>query len=234
MRKRSLQGPGPRFGGYIRRAFSPRKDVKDDKLNDMPGRIIRGMRLHDGFLDVEGQRGVVDDLRRVAQAAPFFVPVTPRGQKMSVKMTAAGAFGWITDRKGYRYDDLHPSGVPWPEIPTSILAVWRAVVPEARAPECCLINWYGPEAKMGLHQDRDEADFTQPVVSISLGDDALFRIGNAERGGKTESIWLRSGDVAVMEGTSRLLFHGVDRIAAGTSQLLDKPGRINVTLRVVT
>lgn len=153
---------------------------------------------------------------------------------MSVRMTSAGRFGWIADRSGYRYDMAHPSGVPWPPIPDSILAVWRAVAQDARDPESCLVNWYGPEARMGLHQDRDEADFAQPVVSISLGDDALFRIGNEARGGKTDSLWLRSGDVLVMGGAARLLHHGVDRIRPGTSTLLEAPGRINLTLRVVT
>lgn len=149
-------------------------------------------------------------------------------------MTSAGEFGWISDRRGQRYAPAHPQGTPWPPIPQSVLDVWHLVAPDARAPESCLVNWYAPDARMGLHQDRDERDLTQPVVSISLGDDALFRIGNAERGGSTDSVWLRSGDVLVMGGAARLLHHGVDRIAAGTSTLLDAPGRINLTLRVVT
>ena len=192
------------------------------------------MRVHDGFLSPEAQAAMVGDLRVVVRAAPFFAPVTRRGQALSVRMTSAGRFGWVSDRRGYRYEPRHPSGLPWPPIPASVLAVWRAVVPEARDPESCLVNWYGPEARMGLHQDRDEADFTQPVVSISLGDDALFRIGADVRGGKTESLWLRSGDVLVMQGAARLLHHGVDRIAPGTSTLLERPGRLNLTLRVVT
>lgn len=177
---------------------------------------------------------MVAQVRAVVAAAPLVRPVTPRGQPLSVRMTSAGSHGWVSDGQGYRYEARHPSGVAWPAIPDSIRAVWDAVVPQARAPESCLVNWYDPEARMGMHVDRDEVDATQPVVSISLGDDALFRIGNAARGGKTESLWLRSGDVLVMGGDARLLHHGVDRIAPGTSTLLEAPGRINLTLRVVT
>jgi alkylated DNA repair protein (DNA oxidative demethylase) len=113
------------------------------------------------------------------------------------------------------------------------LAVWERFAPGARAPECCLVNLYR-EARMGLHQDRDEADLSQPVVSISLGDEALFRVGGTERGGPTRSVWLRSGDVAVLAGPARLAFHGVDRVRAGSSSLVPGGGRINLTLRVVT
>ncbi|MCY1128205.1 alpha-ketoglutarate-dependent dioxygenase AlkB [Frigidibacter sp. RF13] len=192
------------------------------------------MRLHAGWISPEDQRALVSGLRSVIAAAPLFAPLTGWGKPMSVRMTSAGRFGWYSDRKGYRYIDRHPSGSAWPPIPDRALEVWRALAGSARDPECCLINWYGPEARMGLHQDRDEADFTEPVLSISLGDDGLFRVGNIDRGGPSESVWLRSGDVLVMEGASRLLHHGIDRIAAGTSTLLERPGRINLTLRVVT
>ena len=177
---------------------------------------------------------LLGDLRGVLAAAPLFSPMTPFGRPMSVRMTSAGRFGWYSDRKGYRYVDRHPDGTAWPPIPQRVLAIWRAVTACARDPECCLINHYGPGACMGMHQDRDEADFCWPVVSVSLGDDALFRIGNLERSGRSESLWLRSGDVLVMAGAARLIHHGVDRIAPGTSTLLSAPGRINLTLRVVT
>ncbi|SFJ68841.1 alpha-ketoglutarate-dependent dioxygenase AlkB family protein [Jannaschia pohangensis] len=203
-------------------------------MNGPDGRDIRGVRLFDGFLDAAAQAAMVSDVRDIVRAAPLIAPVTRRGQALSVRMTSAGDMGWITDRGGYRYAPRHPSGVAWPPIPASVLAVWRTVVPDARTPESCLVNWYAPDARMGLHQDRDEGDFDQPVVSISLGDDALFRIGNVARGGSTESIWLRSGDVLVMGGAARLIHHGVDRIAPGTSTLLEAPGRINLTLRVVS
>lgn len=153
---------------------------------------------------------------------------------MSVRMTAAGDFGWISDRRGYRYADRHPGGAEWPPIPAAVLDIWTAVGGCARAPECCLVNFYDAQARMGLHQDRDEADFSAPVVSVSLGDSARFRVGNTTRGGTTESLWLESGDVAVMGGDARLVYHGVDRIKAGSSTLLPEGGRINLTLRVVT
>ncbi len=152
---------------------------------------------------------------------------------MSVRMTSAGKYGWYSDRRGYRYVTEHPSGRAWPAIPDSVLAIWRDVTGLDRRPDCCLINFYGPVAKMGMHQDRDEADFSWPVVSVSLGDDGLFRIGNMTRGGPTESIWLRSGDVVVMGGAARLTYHGIDRIRPGTSTLLQETGRVNLTLRVV-
>lgn len=194
---------------------------------------IRGCTYIPGFLEPAAQAQMVAALRDVVARAPFFTPRTRRGP-MSVQMTAAGAFGWVSDGRGYRYEPRHPSGVDWPAIPACVLKVWNAVAPDARAPECCLINLYRGSAKMGLHQDRDEADLTQPVVSISLGDDALFRIGHVEKGGRTESLWLRSGDVLVMGGAARLIHHGVDRIRAGSSALLEGGGRINLTLRVVT
>ena len=195
---------------------------------------LRDATIWPGLLDSAAQVALADDIRAVVRQAPLFTPVTPRGQAMSVRMTAAGTHGWISDRRGYRYETHHPSGAPWPPIPDSILALWRRVAPDARMPDCCLINWYGPGARMGLHQDRDEADFTQPVVSVSLGDDGLFRIGNDTRGGKTDSVWLRSGDVLVLGGAARLRFHGIDRIRPGTSALFDTAGRLNLTLRVVT
>ena len=198
----------------------------------VPGRNIRGFALHGDLLGPAEQAALVEDLRGVIAAAPLFSPMTPYGKPMSVRMTSAGSLGWVSDRRGYRYSPLHPQGTPWPPIPERVLAVWRAVSGVQRLPDCCLINFYGEGARMGMHQDRDEADFAWPVVSISLGDDALFRIGNVERGGKTESVWLRSGDVMVMGGAARLAYHGVDRIAFGTSTLLRQAGRINLTLRV--
>lgn len=198
-----------------------------------PDAVIRGATLHSGLLDRPAQEALLADLRGVVAAAPLFSPVTRWGKPMSVRMTSAGRYGWVSDRRGYRYDRQHPSGVDWPPIPGRVLDLWHDVTGLAREPDCCLINFYEGPARMGLHQDRDEADFTWPVLSVSLGDDALFRIGNVARGGSTESLWLRSGDVLVLGGAARLLHHGVDRVAAGTSTLLPKGGRINLTLRVV-
>ena len=194
----------------------------------------KGFVIYPGYLDRSAQESLVEDLRAVLRRAPLMQPITARGTPMSVKMSAAGDFGWISDRRGYRYEPQHPNGAPWPAIPQAVLDIWTAVGNCARRPECCLINWYGQGAKMGLHQDRDEADFSCPVVSISLGDEGLFRMGNPQRGGKTESIWLRSGDVVVMAGAARFAHHGVDRLRFGSSTLLPQGGRINLTLRVVT
>lgn len=202
-------------------------------MANRPSVDVQGCTIIPDFLDLSAQRQMVEDLRRVAEAAPFVRPVTPWGKPMSVRMTSAGRCGWGASTKGYSYAPAHPSGVPWPAIPESVLSVWSAVAKTERAPDCCLINYYDAKARMGLHQDKDEADFAFPVVSISLGDSALFRVGGTERSDSTKSIWLNSGDVAVLSGAARLAFHGIDRIKSGTSTLLDKPGRINVTLRVV-
>jgi len=194
---------------------------------------IRGFRIFRGFLDRSAQVAMVADIRAVVSRAPLFSPLTPYGKPMSVRMTSAGRYGWYADRSGYRYVAQHPNGRAWPPIPDSVLAVWRQVTEACREPECCLVNYYAGSARMGLHQDRDEADFSWPVVSVSLGDDALFRIGNPTRGGKTVSTWLASGDVVLMGGAARLTYHGVDRIKPGTSTLLEGGGRLNLTLRVV-
>jgi DNA oxidative demethylase len=212
------------------------EDLQENHADPSIGPVtgIGGAQLYAGFLDPGHQTALVADVRAIAEAAPFFRPVTQRGQEMSVRMTSAGSLGWVSDRRGYRYEPCHPSGAAWPPIPETVLDIWRAVSGSARLPDCCLVNYYDGTARMGLHQDRDEADFRWPVVSVSLGDDALFRIGGTTRGGRTQSVWLRSGDVLVMGGSARLCYHGIDRIAAGTSMLLPKGGRINLTLRVVT
>ena len=194
---------------------------------------VGGVIVWPGWFDTAAQAALVEDIRAVARAAPFFRPVTPRDQPMSVRMTSAGRCGWVSDRAGYRYAPRHPSGADWPPIPARVLDLWHEVTGLDRAPDCCLVNFYGEGARMGLHQDRDEADFSWPVVSVSLGDDGLFRVGGTTRGGRTQSMWLKSGDVAVLGGAARLSFHGVDRIRFRSSPLLPEGGRINLTLRVV-
>ena len=198
-----------------------------------PDIVVGGAPIWRGWLGADAQAAMVADLRRLVAAAPLFSPETRFGKQMSVRMTSAGRYGWFSDRRGYRYIERHPSGVDWPEIPAPVMDVWRALAPEARAPDCCLVNFYRGTAKMGLHQDNDEADFTQPVLSISLGDAGLFRIGGTERGGKTQSTWLESGDVMLLTGPSRRAYHGIDRVRGGSSTLLEGGGRINLTLRVV-
>ena len=194
---------------------------------------IRGFDIYKGHLDGAAQAVLVADVRDIAKRAPMFSPQTPYGKPMSVRMTSAGAVGWYADRSGYRYAQTHPDGGPWPAIPVSVLRLWHTLTGLERAPDCCLVNYYGEGARMGMHQDKDEASFDWPVLSVSLGDAGLFRIGNTTRGGKTESLWLESGDVVVMGGAARLTYHGVDRIRFGSSSLLPKGGRINLTCRVV-
>ncbi len=195
-----------------------------------------GMRLYPAYLDRERQAAVLEALNRVFAAAPLYTPRMPKsGRPMSVRMSNCGPLGWVSNQDGYRYQPAHPeTGRPWPPLPDALLALWNDVARYAHAPEACLINFYGPDAKMGLHQDRDEADFEAPVVSLSLGDTCLFRIGGPARGGPTRSFRLNSGDVLVLGGEARLAFHGVDRIYPGTSTLLADGGRINVTMRRVT
>ena len=194
---------------------------------------IRGFDVYKGQLNSTAQAGLVADVRDIAKQAPMFSPQTPYGKPMSVRMTSAGAVGWYADRSGYRYAPTHPDGGPWPPIPASVLQLWHTLTGLERAPDCCLINYYGEDARRGMHQDKDEASFDWPVLSVSLGDAGLFRIGNTTRGGKTESLWLESGDVVVMGGAARLTYHGVDRIRFGSSSLLPNGGRINLTCRVV-
>ena len=195
-----------------------------------------GLRLLPGLLDAAGQAAMARELAHVLAAAPPERQVTPGGRRMSVAMTSAGRVGWVSDARGYRYEPHGPSG-PWPEVPPSALAVWDAVSGVARPPDCCLVNLYGEGARMGLHQDRDEGDLTWPVVSISLGWDALFRIGGLARRDPTRSVWLRSGDVVVLGGEARLAHHGVDRVRPGGPRLAEglpaDARRINLTLRVV-
>ena len=195
--------------------------------------LLGGFEVYQSWLDVEAQAGLLDAARAIATAAPLFSPVTRFGKPMSVSMTSAGQWGWVADQGGYRYAPRHPGGSDWPPIPTPLLDIWQVLTGLTRLPDSCLINFYDQSARMGLHQDRDEASFDWPVLSISLGDDALFRIGGVERRAPTQSVWLRSGDIVLMGGAARLCHHGVDRIRHGSSRLLPDGGRVNLTLRVV-
>jgi alkylated DNA repair protein (DNA oxidative demethylase) len=201
--------------------------------NDLP----EGVRFLPDYLDGVAQEKLLTDIREMVRVAPLYTPAMPRtGKKMSVTMTNCGTLGWVTDKeRGYRYQTTHPlTGKPWPEMPASLERIWAELAGYPHPAEACLINFYDAEAKMGLHQDRDESDFDAPVVSISLGDSCLFRVGGTGRGGKTVSFRLNSGDAVVLSGSSRLAYHGVDKIYTDTSTLLKNGGRINLTLRRVT
>jgi alkylated DNA repair protein (DNA oxidative demethylase) len=195
-----------------------------------------GFRLFPGYLDRQAQEALLADLRALTALAPVYTPRMPKtGKPMSVRMTNCGPLGWVTDERGYRYQPTHPeTGQPWPPIPDILYKAWDELGGYAHAPESCLVNYYGPMAKMGLHQDRDEQDLAAPVVSLSLGDTGLFRIGGTKRSDPTRSLRLASGDALVLGGEARLAFHGIDRIMPGTSTLLPDGGRINLTLRRVT
>lgn len=195
-----------------------------------------GLFLFSGYFNRASQEALSGEIRSLVQAAPLFHPKMPKtGKPFSVRMSNCGSMGWVADKKGYRYQANHPTTQqPWPPMPERLQLLWQDITNCELGPQACLINYYGPEAKMGLHQDRDEDMFGAPVVSVSLGDDCRFRIGSDTRGGPTKSFKLHSGDVLVMGGESRLAFHGVDKIYPGTSTLLQAPGRINLTLRRVT
>jgi alkylated DNA repair protein (DNA oxidative demethylase) len=198
--------------------------------------ITPGAIHYPGYFDREAQVAMVEVLREALKQAPLFTPRMPRsGKAFSVRMTNLGALGWVSDAAGYRYQSAHPeTRAPWPEIPKKLLDAWRELAPEAPPPEACLVNFYDSAARMGLHQDRDEQALPVPVVSISLGDTAMFRIGGVMRGAATRSFRLQSGDAFVFGGPARLAFHGIDKIYPATSTLLPNGGRINLTLRRVT
>lgn len=185
------------------------------------------------------QKHLLEEVRERLKLAPLYKPVMPgSGKPFSVEESNFGPLGWVSDKGGYRYQPTHPlTGKPWPDIPAALLALWREI--NDGAPDCCLINYYRDDAKMGLHQDRDEKDVSAAVIGVSLGDTALFRIGGTfsngtwARGGKTASVGLASGDVIAFGGAARLAYHGIDRIKPGTSRLLSEGGRLSLTLRRV-
>ena len=189
-----------------------------------------------GYLPATAQADLVAQLREAARHAPFFHPRMPRtGKPFSVRMTNLGELGWVSDVDGYRYQPHHPkTGQPWPPLPPVLRDAWEELADYPHPPQACLVNFYEASARMGLHQDRDEQDFDAPVLSLSLGDTAVFRIGGTTRGGKTVSLRLASGDALLFGGEARLAYHGVDRILEVSSSLLPQGGRINLTLRRVT
>lgn len=177
------------------------------------------------------------DIQRISSLAPFRHMVTPGGFAMSVAMTNCGTYGWITDRRGYRYEEQDPlTGRDWSPMPQSFLSLATTAAEEAGYPDflpnACLINRYEPGAKMALHQDKDEKDFSMPIVSVSLGLPVAFQFGGARRTDPVMKHQLQHGDVVVWGGPSRLFFHGVLTLRNGVHE---KAGsyRYNLTFRHV-
>lgn len=204
--------------------------------------IEPGVRLYRGFLDGRAQERLVHDIEEVIARAPLFTPKMPRsGKAFSVRMTNCGPLGWVSDQaRGYRYESRHPeTGEPWPEMPCILLDAWEAIASYPLPPQACLVNVYHSEARMGLHQDRDELDLSAPILSVSLGADCRFRLGGVRRSDPTRAFVLSAGDVLTLGGPARLRFHGVDKLLPvlsrrPSSPLLADGGRINLTLRRVT
>ncbi len=196
-----------------------------------------GTHLVPGYLERSQQQEILHEIREVIRIAPLFRPAMPNtGRALSVRMSSCGELGWVSDKQGgYRYQHNHPvTALAWPDMPQSLINIWQELSSCPCLPQSCLINFYDRVAKMGLHQDKDEEYFDAPIISLSLGDTCLFRVGSKSRGGRTTSFKLQSGDALILAGASRLAFHGVDRIYPDTSTLLKNGGRINLTLRRVT
>lgn len=203
--------------------------AESDELELGPGvTLLRGFALRD-------ERTLLSDLSQITAEAPFRHMVTPGGFRMSVAMTNCGPVGWVSDRKGYRYDALDPvSGEPWPPLPDAFLRLAQDAAVAGGfpdfIPDACLINRYEPGAKMSLHQDKDEKDFDKPIVSVSLGLSATFQIGGLKRSEKPDRIHLVHGDVIVWGGPARLRYHGVLPLKEGTHPTLGR-FRLNLTFR---
>jgi alkylated DNA repair protein (DNA oxidative demethylase) len=197
--------------------------------------LVPGLVHHPDYLDRPAQERLLESIRDVTRAAPLYVPRMPRtGKPFSVRMTNCGPLGWVSDVQGYRYQPTHPeTGEPWPAMPDEVLRAWDTLSGYPHPPDACLVNFYEPGARMGMHQDKDEEEFAAPVVSLSLGDTALFRYGGLDRKDPTRSVRLRSGDAIVFGGPARLIHHGIDRLIPDTSDLLPQGGRLNLTLRRV-
>jgi len=198
--------------------------------------IVPGVWLRSGAFEAAPQATLRDEIRKITTKAPLYTPTMPRtGKPWTVRMTNCGPLGWVSDRSGYRYQPTHPdTGEPWPAIPQMLLDLWDDTTFYPAPPECCLVNFYTDKARMGLHRDEDEEALDAPVLSVSLGDTATFRLGGLERKGRTRSFKLHSGDVLLIGGDNRLAYHGIDRVFPNTSTLLKDGGRINLTLRRVT
>ncbi len=191
------------------------------------------MRLLSNYLNINQQQSLLTEIRKVIEQAPLFKPVMPySGKPFSIEITNCGSLGWLADKKGYRYTFVQPvTNSVWPEMPKSILDLWFETTKVSYAPESCLINYYKSTSKLGMHQDKDEQFKDAPIMSISLGDTAVFKVGNNT---PTQLMKLNSGDVLILEGPSRHWYHGINCLMTKTSNLLPEGGRFNLTVRRVT
>jgi alkylated DNA repair protein (DNA oxidative demethylase) len=202
---------------------------------------FEGLRLYPRHLDEAAQTRLAAEVTVALREAPPYRPQMPKtGKPWSIRQSNLGPLGWVSEPAGYGYRNHHPlTREPWPAIPPALLDLWAELADFDAPPECCLVNLYqGDKARMGLHQDRDEAALDAPVLSVSLGETCLFRVGGFARSDRSKSFRLASGDVVLLGGPARMRFHGVDRIVPGSSRLLDSylpgGGRLNLTLRRVT
>jgi alkylated DNA repair protein (DNA oxidative demethylase) len=207
---------------------------------DLEEGLPEGVALFRKRLSRHAQLAILDDIARVIEQAPLFRPQMPTGPYMINSLTNCGERGWVSDKRGYRYQTMHPeTGQTWPPIPKAARDCAVAAVRDAGLgefePDACLVNVYAADGRLSLHRDYDEADFKWPIASLSFGSDADFTIGGLKRAGKTQTIRLKSGDVLVFGGPSRLRYHGVRKIRPGSSPVehpvLPLGGRINLTLR---
>jgi alkylated DNA repair protein (DNA oxidative demethylase) len=195
-------------------------------------KVIPGLDYFPNYLSIKEIDLLNEEINLAIKQAPFFVPTMPKtAKKFSVKITNMGNLGWVSDRvSGYRYQDYHPVNYKkWPKISDNIINIWQTLTNLKERPDCCLINHYDKNAKMGLHVDNDENDFSYPVLSISLGNSALFRFGGLKRNDKTKSFKLNNGDALMMHGPARLIYHGIDKVYASNNF----NHRINLTLRKI-
>ena len=194
--------------------------------------IIKGIDYFPRFLNKEVLDDILQDIEGAVKLAPFLTPTMPKtGKSFSVKITNMGDFGWVSDKKdGYRYQKYHPvNNRKWPKISNNIIEIWQKLTGLEVKPDCCLINYYDLNAKMGLHIDNDEKNFSYPVLSISIGASALFRFAGLKRSDPSKSIKLHNGDVIILSGPARLIYHGIDKIYKDTNM----DYRINLTLRKI-
>lgn len=198
--------------------------------------MIDGFRFLPEYFNPPAQKALLAEVLSLLDENPLYRGAMPRtGKPLSVRNTNLGPLGWVSDIKGYRYQPTHPvTDEPWAAIPQALLDLWRDVANYPAPPQACLVNWYEADSRLGLHIDADESAKDAPVVSVSLGSRALFRLGGLARNSPTSSMRLASGDVVVLGGAARQAYHGVDRIYPDSSTLVPGGGRINLTLRRVT